>query len=132
MNSYYHGSKGIDTLCNRLFDTLCNRWIVAESVSQSVSLVYITPNTYNTYDTICIRYCYADTSRTGILRVCTKYFQHTTNAGMQSRCGNHLRCYTKLADLTTIFFALVVGALVKSKPIQPYSPWGIWVEDGAG
>ena len=28
-------------------------------------------------------------------------------AGMQSRCGNHLRCYTKLADLTTIFFALV-------------------------
>ena len=50
-------------------------------------------------------------SQPGILRVCTKYFQHTTNAGMQSRCGNHLRCYTKLADLTTIFFALVVGAL---------------------
>ena len=76
--------------------------------SQSVSLVYITPNTYNTYKrSVYGIYCYANTSRTGILRVCTKYFQHTTNAGMQSRCGNHLRCYTKLADLTTIFFALV-------------------------
>ena len=35
----------------------------------------------------------------------------TDETGAQRAAGNHLRCYTKLADLTTVFFALVVGAL---------------------
>ena len=37
VNSYFHRSKGIDILCNRSFDTLCNRWIVAEIIRHSAA-----------------------------------------------------------------------------------------------
>ena len=44
-------------------------WAQLCTYSQSVSLVYITPNTCNTYDTICIRYCYRYAYATVILHL---------------------------------------------------------------